>query len=283
MATADPAGSNSLTVTQSSGREPALLRSSNEYPGYYGASSSEISFGLLWRVAVEWRWLILSAFAVGVAAAVIITLLTPLKYRSIATIELNPQTVQVMKDRDEGDQTAAVADPAFIGTQLGLLRSRALAERIAQDLNLAGDPSVAGDGNRASATSNAAGVVQGGLSVELQPQSRLIQLAFVSRDPQLAARIVNGAADAYISSTMERRYQASSYARDFLERQIAKTRRDLEASERQVVAYAQQERIINVGSSNGDSKNGGGGDTSSLAGESLIALNSANSTAQARR
>src|SRR4051812_27806555 len=105
MTTADPAASNSLAVAPASARELVATRQ-GEYAGYEAVKKSEISLGLLWRVAVEWRWLILSAFAVGVAAAVIMTLLTPLKYRSVATLELNPPTIQIMKDRDGSSQTA---------------------------------------------------------------------------------------------------------------------------------------------------------------------------------
>ena len=79
---------------------------------------------------------------------------------------------------------------------------------------------------------------------------------------------------------MQRRYEASAYARNFLERQIAKTRADLEKSERQLVAYAQAQGIINT--SVGE-EGKPAGDTNSLQGESLIALNQALAEATARR
>jgi succinoglycan biosynthesis transport protein ExoP len=195
---------------------------------------------LLWRIAFEWRWMILAAIGTGIAAAVLVTLLTPLKYRSTASIELNPPQVEVMTgDNGKSGRSASSGDANFIGTQLGLLSSRALAERVAQDLNLASDPSIVGEGsNRAANTAIAAGAVQSGTKVKLQPQSQLVSITFEARNPQLAARVVNGITDAYIATNLERRYQSSSYARDFLQRQIANTRRDLERSERQLTARA---------------------------------------------
>ena len=59
--------------------------------------------------------------------------------------------------------------------------------------------------------------------------------------------IANGIAEAFINSSLQRRYEASAYARDFLQKQIAKTRADLEQSERQLVGYAQAQGIINTG------------------------------------
>ncbi|MEG3089575.1 GumC family protein [Sphingomonas sp. PB4P5] len=245
-----------------------------------GQGGRELSLGLLWRVLFEWRWLILAATGVGIAAAVLITLLTPLKYQSVATIELMPPEVEVMAGEAEksGRQTASSSGANFVGTQLGLLTSRALAERVAQDLNLASNPAIVGTGtNRASNMAIATGVVRSGTTVQLQPQSQLVKISFVGRDPQLAARIVNGITDAYVASNLERRYQSSSYAREFLQRQIANTRRDLENSERQLTAYAQQQGLISTGSGEAS------GDTNSLTGSTLVSLNAALATTQARR
>ena len=253
--------------------------------GNYGASSNrELSIGLIWRVALEWRWLIIATLGAGLAAAVLITLLTPLKYRSTATLELNPPQMEVLNDASGSRRSGlSEADAQFIGTQLGLLSSRALAERVAQDLNLAGEPKVVGtNADRVAATGTATGFVQQGLSAKIQPNSRLVQINFVSRDPGLAARVVNGAADAYISTNLERRYQSSSYARDFLQKQIATTRRDLERSERELVAYAQQQKLISTGGGSASDPNAGG-DTNSLTGNTLLALNNALAQTQARR
>src|SRR5205085_2611430 len=75
-------------------------------------------------------------------------------------------------------------------------------------------------------------------------------------------------------------YDSSSYARSFLQRQINKTRGDLERSERQLVAYAQSEGIINT-SSGEDGKPAS--DAGSLQGQSLVQLNDALAQATARR
>ena len=78
---------------------------------------------------------------------------------------------------------------------------------------------------------------------------------------------------------MQRRYEASTYARTFLQQQIAKTRRDLERVERQLVAYAQSQGIINTSTG----KEGGGESSGSLQTDSLVALNGALAEATAKR
>ncbi len=113
-------------------------------------------------------------------------------------------------------------------------------------------------------------------------QGELIRFSFDATSPQLAATVANAVADAFINTAIQRRYDSSAYARSFLERQINRTRADLERSERALVGYAQQQGIINT-SPAADGQRSAGGDTNSLQGESLVKLNEALAEATARR
>ena len=119
----------------------------------------------------------------------------------------------------------------------------------------------------------------GGFTAKPVEGSRLIKMSYVSPSPTLAAQVANSFADNFIKSTIQRRYDASAYARHFLEKQIATVKAGLENSERQLVIYATQQNIINTGGGEA----GKGSDTNSLQGSSLIAMNSALSQAQERR
>ncbi len=122
--------------------------------------------------------------------------------------------------------------------------------------------------------------VAANLSVSPPNDGQLIDFTYVSQSPQLAAQVANAYATAFISTTLQRRYEASTYARNFLEKQIGKTRGDLERSERQLVAYAQSQGIINTSSGSDGER---GADAGSLQGQSLVALNEALAQATARR
>ena len=239
-----------------------------------------IDFARILRVLNEWKWLILSTAGIGVILAVIATLLTTPLYRAKVTLEVNPPQVEIMTDQTKN---AAAEGSAwdFIATQVGLLRSTTLAQRVAEDLNLSRNPAFA---NQAAAPAErlkqATRKVAGNLSVSPPNDGQLIDFTYVSESPQLAAQVANAYATAFINTTLQRRYEASTYARNFLEKQIAKTRGDLEKSERQLVAYAQSQGIINT-SSGGDGERGA--DAGSLQGQSLVALNEALAQATARR
>lgn len=271
----EAAGVSQVWPVGDRGRQLAGL----DQPGYEREPKVEITLATLYRLLWEWRWLILSMAGAGLGAAIVVTLLSTPLYQSTAVIEINPPTVEVMES-GKGSAPAVSNDRTFIETQHGLLRSRALAERVAQDLNLGSDEGfVPGDMDRAARQAAAATILEKNLKVERVDESRLLKISFSSNDPGRSALIVNGFADAFIRTSLERRYQASSYARDFLERQIATVRRDLEGSERRLVAYAQQQGIINTGSAEG----GNPGDTGSLTGASLIALNQALAASQTKR
>ena len=232
------------------------------------------------RILNENRKLIVAAAIAGLIGGLIITLMTPKMYRADVTLEVNPPKVEILNQKDGGDAPEA-SSWDFISTQVGLLRSRALAERVAQDLNLASDPSIVGTGGTpATRLRAAAGMVAGGLTAEMPEDGQLIRYNYVSTNPELAAKVANGIADGFISSSLQRRFDASNYARTFLLQQINKTRGELEKSERQLVAYAQSQGIINTGSGEAGSTTT---DASSLQGGSLIALNGALAEATAKR
>jgi capsular exopolysaccharide synthesis family protein len=240
-----------------------------------------LDFAALLRIISNWRWLILGAIAIGLLGAIVVTLLTTPMYRSWVTLEVNPPSVEIMDEQQRERSSSGATNWDYVVTQVGLLGSRSIAERAAQDLNLANNKDFVGEGGDAAARlGRATTKVAAGLNVEAPEEGQLIRFSFDAKSPQLSAAIANQLAESFINSNLQRRYEASAYARNFLEKQIAKTRADLEKSERQAVAYAQAQGIINTGSGEAGSTPT---DANSIQGESLIALNKALADATARR
>jgi capsular exopolysaccharide synthesis family protein len=271
------------------GRVPASGTNLPALPGQPGAAAGsgrlhhhvpQLDLATIIRIMKEWRWLILAAAVLGLVGGIIATMLTTPLYRAWVTLEVNPPEVQVLAPGKELEEQS-VSSWDFISTQVGLLQSRAVAERTAQDLNLASNPAVAGTGGSVQdRLRNATGVVAGGLAVTVPESGTLVRFSYTSPDPQLAATIANGVAESFINGGLQRRFESSAYARQFLERQIAKTRSDLERSERQLAQYAQAQGIITLAAEGGGSSPEAG---NSLQGESLVALNRALADATARR
>jgi capsular exopolysaccharide synthesis family protein len=245
------------------------------------------------QILVRQRWIVLAIIAAGVLAAAFINATTVKLYRSTGSMEIAREAARVVNDGDTQPRQAA-AGQEFYQTQYGLLRSRALAEQTVASLRLADNPTflygysgkkapanaLAGDRQRRERS--AAGLLMGHLTVEPVRGSSLVQLSFDSPDPALSATIVNSIAKNFISSTLNRRFQATAYARQFLQQQIETTRQKLEASERALVAYAGQQRIINYenGTSGKDQDQSNGASVEST---NLRALNDALNAAKIDR
>jgi succinoglycan biosynthesis transport protein ExoP len=211
-----------------------------------------------WRILYKHKWLIAAAIVIALAVGFVVTVLTPRVYTASTTIEIDREAANVVGLNDAQPVDRLARDQEFFQTQYGLLKSWSLADRVAQSENLATDPQflkalgMAPRKPRAGAGANdwVAGYLMGGLGVFPVRDSRLVRVTFDSPDRILSARIANAFADNFIASNLQRKFDASAYARNFLEQQLAQLKAKLEDSERQLVAYATQQQIIQVAEPN---------------------------------
>ena len=73
------------------------------------------------------------------------------------------------------------------------------------------------------------------------------RLTYDSPNPALAAKIVNGIASSFVKVNLERRYNATTYAKNFLEDRLTQLKAKLEESEKALVAYAEKAQIVGAG------------------------------------
>ena len=230
-----------------SGRLPAHTGLTDVAFGRPVKSDSRFDINEIWRIVAKWWWLITAIAVACLLAAIVISLMITPLYRAQATIEVNPQGVQVVGKQVGEVQPEESNGREFLNTQVGLLKSRSLAERVARSTNLANNETLFDqDVPRAAREGAAAGMVQGSVTVAPQRDSSLIAISIEGPNPELAARLANAYADNFIQSNMERRYEATSYARNFLQQRIAAVKARLEQSERQLVDYAKAQGIITL-------------------------------------
>lgn len=246
-----------------------------------------------WRLAVKHRWVILSAFLACVLASVAITLLMTPIYSAKATLQIDRESARVLNVDDVQPRETMYSGEEFFQTQYGLLRSRSLAERVVDSLGLAASDAfikqmgatAPARGNRTAAEysrvrrETAIRLVMANFSVAPVRGSRLVEISFDSPVPALSASVVNAYAENFIQANLDRRFESSSFAREFLEEQIAQTKAKLEETERALVSYATAEGIVNLSEPGFD----GAGQTQSLAGTNLSALNASLASARAAR
>ncbi|HYJ83769.1 MAG TPA: polysaccharide biosynthesis tyrosine autokinase [Allosphingosinicella sp.] len=262
-----------------SGRLPTHTGLTDVAFGRPAKTESRFDINEIWRIIAKWWWLITAIAVACLLAAIVISLMITPLYRAQATIEVNPQGVKVVGEKMGDVQPDQIDSRAFLNTQVGLLKSRSLAERVARSTNLANNGELFDqDQPRQAREGAAAGMVQGSVVITPQRDSSLIAIAVEGANPELAARLANAYADNFIQSNMERRYEATSYARNFLQQRIAAVKAKLEERERALVDYAKQQGIITLSVDSGGA--GSVRQEQSIDAVTLIATN--NALAQAR-
>lgn len=251
------------------------------------------------RIAMRWRYVIIGVTAGCVILGLLATLLMTPKYTARVKIEISRESGQVTNFQGVERETS-VADQEFYQTQYGLLEARSLAERVALQLKLVDDPKffelfgVGSDepafqlvNGRYPATGRfvrlrvAGDVLRKHLSITPTRFSRLVDIGFTSPDPAFSARVANAWAENFIQTNLERKIQATSYGRNLLQSQLAQFKERLDESQRQLVAYASAQQIINL-----PAQSGGDGKTTSersIVADDLAALNAALSEATTQR
>lgn len=248
------------------------------------------------RIALRWKWLIVGAVALAVFAAILLTVLATPLFTATTRLEISREGSQIINVGEVEPETSST-DMEFYQTQYGLLQSRSLAERVVRELKLADDAEffaqfgrddLLESNGRAGAAANRAERVRVATeilltNVEVSPirLSRLVDLSWVSPDPALSARVANAWAASFIESNIERRFEATAYARQFLEDRLDQLRGRLEESERQLVGYASNQAIINIPAGGEDAE--GNQPERSLTADTLVALNDALAEATADR
>src|ERR1700730_10871810 len=216
------------------------------------------------RILIKRKWLILSILGVAVVIGTLTTLMKTPLYTSTVRMQIDPNTAKIVQSGDVTPNEGANAD--FMRTQFELLNGRTMAERVASALKLGEDQdffrprnfsitgaifkiiglggSGGGTANKSDREGAAASVVLGNRAVRPVMGSRLVDIDYSDPNPSRAQRIASAFADAFVASNLDKRFQANSYAKVFLEDQLKTLKLRLEDSEKALIAFGQKEEIV---------------------------------------
>lgn len=250
------------------------------------------------NIAKRWRLVIAACFLGFVMLGLIVTLLMTPKYTAASTIEISRESDRVTNFQGV-EREASIADQEFYQTQYGLLSSRTLSENVARELRLIDSPEFFAmfdtfsddpalemvNGHYSAATRSrrhqiAGEILLDNLGVSPARLSRLVEIRFTSPDANFSAKVANAWAQQFIETNLSRKSEATAYGREVLQRQLAEYKARLDESQRQLVAYASREQIINLPAQGTGSSSVG---DRSIVSDDLSALNTALNVAVADR
>jgi polysaccharide biosynthesis transport protein len=238
--------------------------------GYGGTPDAEGGFipDLLeyWRIVNKRKWLILSIVGACVSLGVLTTLMQTPMYTATVRLQIDRNVAKVVEG---GSTTPAVEnlDTDFLKTQYELLQTRTMAERVTSALNLGEDENflqrrdlLASFGKirswlkldedvgntKLSRESRATRIILDNRSIRPVVGSRLVDVIILDASAARATLIANTFAEAFVASTIDKRFEANAYAKTFLDDQSRQLKTRLEESEKILLDFAEKEQIIIV-------------------------------------
>ena len=213
-----------------------------------------------WRILKKRRWTILATLAIVFALAVIATLKTTRLYQATSKVAIFPENPNVLGFKDLENGSPDYDYEVTLETQAAILRSDALAMKVIEAMHLDQNPKFtaatrqqAGDSLQVSsmqpdpATATALlGRFRGGLSVQLIPNSRLIQISYTDPDPRLAPEVVNALVRTFTEENFKTKYEAVTQTSDWLSSELVDLQMKVQTSEEKLVRYQKDHSILGV-------------------------------------
>lgn len=237
-----------------------------------GSGSDEDTLDLmkLWNILWQARWMIAGL----VLAACILTwlalrLVTP-QFSATATLVIagNPQVLAFQQLLEPGGNSNE-----YLQTQLGLLKSRALTERVVRELDLINHPLYAPQEpdkpliardelpewlpewlkpqepvqpDEAARVRRVMLALNPAITASYVGRSQLIAVSVELPDPQLAADVANALAHGFISSQLDSNMTRSLSAADWMNKRLLELQENLRGAENRLQAYREAEGLVDL-------------------------------------
>ena len=208
-----------------------------------------------WNILLKRIWLVVLVLVLAVTAMALYTFRQPRIYQARATLIIEPATSSILHELDASSQSGAswfLEGPLF-ETQLKIIQSRHVADRVVQELGLAenleflGLQDIEDEQALAAALENAdpAKRLLSLLEVETIPETRMLAIKVRHPNPELAALLTNGIAESYKEQNLEHRSQSMQKAFRWLEDQYDKYEQALEKSRSDLHRFIKAEKENN--------------------------------------
>jgi capsular exopolysaccharide synthesis family protein len=248
-----------------------------EPPHLYGyMAEAETHFWDYWRVVRRRRWAIFTCFIVASIAGILWVFTQQPVYTATATLRIEKEEPRIIKFEEVVKEADSQQD--YYQTQYRILQSRSLANRVIGLLQLdqhaefqrpeggsgwwqraeaatrerlvqwiaMPPPQTPETAEEAPVTSPLTQAFLNRLSVEPIRSSRLVKVSFDSHQPEMAARVANTLAEAFIAQQLDQKVEATRYASQFLAKQLDDSRVKLGEAEGRLNQFLKANDILFV-------------------------------------
>ncbi|HEX7153871.1 MAG TPA: polysaccharide biosynthesis tyrosine autokinase [Thermoanaerobaculia bacterium] len=214
-------------------------------------TSNEVHLTHYWNIIYK-RWKVaVSILLVVMAGTFLASYFSKPLYRSTITIQI---------ERDNANQLTlddffgiAASEQEFLQTQYVLLKSRGLAQRVIEEHKLLSDPDFYPQGIAGktpeeirAATDSMIDPLLGSIQVEPVRNTVLVNIDAIAASPRLAQKIAEAWGDSFMRDNIDKKLESVRQASEFISRQIAQVRMDLEKSRAELQQYGESKDIVSV-------------------------------------
>ncbi len=201
----------------------------NVSPGSNDDDGESIDLGRLFRaLAARKRWILGPSLAALALSLAYVELASP-RYTGVTKVLIENQEGYLTRADKAGTDAAPALDAEAIASAVETLTTNDVARKIADRLALSGNPEfnpalsggsmlakIFGGGDAAKSDAAMLDNVLAKLTVFAQTKSRVMQVEFVSKDPELAAKGANAAAQVFLENQQKAKQDAARSASDWL-------------------------------------------------------------------
>jgi capsular exopolysaccharide synthesis family protein len=197
------------------------------------------------------KLVIASCLALAFALAIIYCLVAPRRYEAMARLVINPTSDNPL-GMAEGGMSNLFQDPTLMqATEVQIMQSDTVIWDVICRLRLDKNPDFAKIGADQSldniSPSRRIAMLEEfhrRLRVTMIPKTSMVEMRFRSKNPKLAAEIVNATANAYLERNFRTHYDTTMQASDWLSKQLNDLKQKVEASQQQLVDFQKKSGII---------------------------------------
>lgn len=192
------------------------------------------------RILRKRVWLIVACFLVVVVTVAVATYLERPIYRAATRVVLERQAPRVVNFQDSTSPVEWWDRTEFFQTQVQIIRSRPVLQRVIDSLGLA---------NRKlelAQAADAVAAVRSAITVDLVKNTRLIEIQVEDPEPTLAAEMANALANAYLTQTLELKLNAARDALAWLTTHVTDLKAKVNESELALQRYREGAGLIAV-------------------------------------
>ncbi len=203
-----------------------------------------MTFGQFLSILRARWWVALLVFLLTVGTTVAVSMLLPKQYTATASV-----VVDFKPDPVSAVMYGGMASPAFMATQVDILRSDRVAQRVVSNLKLAENPQIRQqwlDDTQGEGRIEVwlAETFQKQMDVVPSRESSVINVSYKAPDPRFAAGLANAFVQAYVETSLQLRVDPARQYSGFFETRAKEARDALEVAQAKASDFQRANGII---------------------------------------